>query len=362
MKTFFLIALTLGFFTNTHAGTLDAKPQQISIRLMPAFQNWSAGENGNLSETSTGIELFYPGERYWDVSLRAARATTGGEGANISSLTDIQIDSRYSLPSSNLVFTLGVSLPSGAKEFSLPEFATASILSNTIFDYQVRSFGQGWNLHPGMIWAAQIDPAIAFGLGASYLLRGSYRPISHGGDYDPGDEVLLTGGTDVRLNPTTFLSGDLIFTLYGKDKIDGEEVFASGGAVIVGLRLREYLDKHELTVGLRYRTKAKSEFVRSGSLLPDEVKLIPNELIAWGSYRIPIGPLFGIRILGEGKFSEKTLNPYSGMAVLGVGIQPEISLSPNIALTARAKFNFGSMKDNQKVTGSELSAGLLVKF
>ncbi len=66
---------------------------------------------------------------------------------------------------------------------------------------------------------------IVLGLSASYQFKGEFEPVEEIENYKPGNELLLTGGIDVRVNETANFSSDIVFTVYGTDKLSGEKVF-----------------------------------------------------------------------------------------------------------------------------------------
>src|SRR4030042_3523372 len=114
-------------------------------------------------------------------------------------------------------------MPTGRKKLSMDEFITSYQISLNQYNFAVPNFGQGFNLAPGISWARPLKANIVFGAGISYQYRGPFEPFAGmSGKYDPGDEILLTGGLDFRLTETSTFSTDMIWNSYGADRLNGE--------------------------------------------------------------------------------------------------------------------------------------------
>src|SRR5690606_13491395 len=108
---------------------------------------------------------------------------------------------------------------------------------------------------PGVTYALPLGERLAVGLGVGYQHRTPFRPRAGlDDDYDPGDELLLTGGLDYRLSPATALSLDLTYAAIGTDT-SGDLAYASGDAVAVTARLRSAWRRHDVHLLGRFRSK-----------------------------------------------------------------------------------------------------------
>ena len=337
--------------------------RRMDIRIVPLYQHWSLadGEIG-LTEASSALEMSAPLSEDLDLSLWTARGAVSGDIAGISGFTDTQIGLTYSVVPRSVVASLGINLPSGGKEFSTDELATARLLSNTMFDFQIRTFGQGWNVNPGITWAFLLSPRFIAGVGASYQYKGPFRALAFVSDYKPGNEGLVTAGLDYQLSPWSVLSADLLYTAYGKDMIGSREVFAAGSMATVSLQLVTDFGRNQLALLGRYRTKAKSEVAIGSRLIDDGIKLIPNEFDAGARYRRVFSSAVAMNLQLDIRTSEETDNPYSGMTLYGGGFLPEFSLSSAVALTGRLLYHTGTMKGSQSIKGTDIGAGVAFIF
>ncbi len=356
-----LIACPIGRAT-PQALDVQQNSRQGSIRVFPVFQRWSVQDGNAFSETSVEVSLLQPLGRQTTISFHGAGASAGGDIASLSGLADAQIAIQHRLEKPHFVFSLGVNLPSGHKELTSDEFQTSLLLSNRFFDLQTPNFGTGLNINPGIIWGFQMSENVVLGLGASYQYKGKFKPLKGLGDYDPGDEFLLTSGIDVAPSKTETASADIVFTAYGKDKLDGEEVFASGNKIVANLQYRKYFDYDQLRVLARYRTRAKNEFAVGNSLVSEPEKTDPDEFDLFGSYVIWFSDNVSMGVLGEGRFYRVTAASFQGKNLFGVGVAPVFAVSSALRIPARLKFQFGSLDGGTSVTGVEVGVGLDVTY
>lgn len=336
--------------------------QQGVVRLMPLYQSWSVGDGVKFSEASAVISLYTPLSRVASVSVRAAGGGSSGDVNSLSGLADGQVTVNYHLERANVVLSLGVNLPSGKKKLTQEEFETSGLISNTIFHMQIPGFGSGFGIDPGVIWAVPVSEEFVLGLGASYQYKGKFQPLEEFGDYDPGDEILVTGGCDVKVGEGAAFSLDAVFTTYGKDKLDGEEVFAAGNKVAVNAQFRKQFRVDELWLLVRYRSRGKAQIQLGNIFVPEDEKTEPDQFEISGSYTIGISDRFSLSILAEGRFYQKTPADFSGVTLGGVGLAPTFKVSENLSIPARFKFLTGKTKDAKTLTGIEAGIGVVVSF
>ncbi|MFQ5770316.1 MAG: hypothetical protein ACE5HX_07255 [bacterium] len=300
------------------------------------------------------------------MSVHGNQASARGDHLEtLNGLTDTQLGFNYYLENANVVLNLGLNLPTGKNKLSLTEFETSSLISNNIFNLQIPNFGQGLNVTSGLTWALPVSEVLVLGVGASYQYKRGFKPLqAFIENYDPGDEILLTGGFDLRLGQTASFSGDVIFTIFGKDKIGEDEVFAPGNKLVLNVQVRKYFNFNELWLFTRYRSRSKNQqaFVLGEELMPEEQKINPNQLEIMGHYRIRFSRNFYLSILAEGRIYEKTLDTFSGISLFGGGVTPEIIPTTKYKIPIRFKYHTGSFKDGTNISGWEMGLGMVVNF
>jgi hypothetical protein len=337
--------------------------RQGSVMVQPLFQQWSIKGGLSFSEFGTSVSVYLPLNRSTSVSLRGGQALSGGDVSSLSGMTDMQVGIGYYWETLNAIVSCGINIPSGKKELTDDEFVTSLIFSSPIFNFRYPSFGQGIGINPGIAWVFPVDEGVVLGLGGAYQYKGKYRPRTGiDEDYKPGDEILLTGGVDFRLNEISTFSTDVVFTTYGTDKIGDEEVFASGVAISANVQYKQYFKENELWLFLRYRSKAKSEVGSATGLVPESERIEPNRFEFLGQYRIVFNSRFSARLLAEARIFEETGSAFSGAKLFGIGVAPVFTLPSGLNFPGRLKFQIGTEKGAQSITGFEIGVGIGYSF
>lgn len=335
------------------------------IRIMPIYQRWSSGKGSDFSQFSVPVYARLGFGRKLSMAVRGSQATVSGASMQkLSGVTDAQFSVFYS--AANFIFNLGLNLPSGKRALTYPEFLTASQLSLNHYNFQTPSYGQGFNASPGFTWAWPLSEKFAVGLGASYQYKGKFKPLTLIDKYDPGNEILLTGGLDWRLGETAKLAVDVIFTKYGKDKIDTSVVFAAGNRFVTHAQFRQNFGFDELFLFARYLSRGKNSLAVGGALLPEDKKSAPDQIEIIGQYFHRFNRGFASGLVIENRYFTKpaaaAILSSAGINIFGVGVTPEFSPTPGLRIPLRFKYLFGNAPGGQKISGLEAGAGLAVSF
>lgn len=350
--------LTAGAVAQESGYGLVQQASDASLSTMATAQVWETDADRYFGEVSMPIALRIPlGERA-SLSMRGAGAAAEGTNSTrVTGMTDVQAAVTYRLDVEDavLLLSLGANLPSGKRELTNEEFATAFKLSRNLFRFREPSFGQGFNVAPGFMVALPLNDRIAVGGGVSYQLKGAYRPLeSFADDYDPGDELLLTAGVDVRLHQTTYLSSDVTYTRYGRDRLGDEEAFGPGDKVVFTTQFQHQWSVHEVWLLGRFRSRAPSEVPVDGMLVEEADKTIPDQFEAFGHLSFRFGPAT-LRLRGEGRFFGATPTT-DAQRVLGIGLEPAFHLSSSVTIPLRTMYYGGDF------TGGELGLGMTLTF
>lgn len=350
--------------------TFSAYPQDISttsenrtvFKLMPYYQNWSGNDNTNIKQFSSRFLLDYYFDRNTRLSLQSGYASSEALNNTLNGLSDMQLSLNYKLRKVNIALDAGINLPTGKERLDINKFPSSIVLSQDVFGMKIPLLGQGTNIFAGVTWANEISDDVAIGLGASYQIKGKYQPLS--GDnttYNPSNELLLTGGADFRINSTTTLSGDIIGILYGKDKVNNNVAFSAGTRTIFNVIFKQYYGYNNLVIFLRYRNSAADELTSLQNLVSSE-KINPNSFMTFINFRHYISGLLSLVYSVEGRFYQKTIAPFSGYNIYGLGITSNISLSSNLLLPITLKYYTGSSKGAPSVNGFDVGLGLSIIF
>lgn len=348
----------------TMGSSLRAQPGseglQTTISVMPMYQSWSVGDTLTVSQFTTLVSLQQPIGDATGITLRAMPATTGGDPARLSGVADMQLGMSHSLTDARLAFSLSVNLPTGKKELTSEEFATSLLLSTPGLSWHTPSFGQGFNLQGGVVWAIPFTEDFVGGLGVAYQYKGGYTALRDYDEFDPGDEVSITGGIDIQLAEATNFSTDILFTRYGSDKLGPDEVFHAGSKVVVSAQFAKALGPNGLKILARYRTKGKGEVAFAGGLVAEDEKTEPDQLEFLGTYSLFLSDRFTVSFGIDGKVHSETPAVMSGVKLIGVHVSPEIKLSSASSLMVQGRYLTGSARNDLSLSGVE--AGVGVRF
>ena len=349
----------------TNANAQSASRRQDYIRIMPVYQRWSQGQGTQLAQLSVPVYVRLALGRNMNVAARGGQANVNGDNTQkVNGLTDTQLSFNYSRGA--FIYNFGVNFPSGKRKLTYDEFLTTALLSLNHYSFYTPSFGQGLNVTPGLTWAFSLSENLALGLGASYQYKGKFKPVAFIGDYDPGNEVLLTGGVDWRLGEAAKFSWDVIYTLYGIDKLDSNQVFAAGNRFVMNAQFQQSFNFDQLSVFVRFLSRGKNSLAVGGALLPEVDKAAPEQIEFIAQYFHRFNPRFAVIGVTQGRFFTKpataTLVSSAGIALGSVGVIPEISLSPRFKIPARFIYWLGRSRRGQDFVGMEVGLGMTASF
>ena len=336
--------------------------RQGNVLIQPSYQTWSDGKDNSISQYGTMLSVYLPLTREASLTVRAGHAITSGDVESLSGPTDIQLGLGWFLERLNLMTSLGVNVPTGKRELEPAQFVTSTAISNPILNFRYPILGQGLNINPGLAWVVPVSDATVLGLGGSYQYKAMYKPLAGGIEYDPGDEVLVTGGVDIQLDGSSNISLDAVFTLYGNDKVDGKESYASGSTIAGNLQYLRSFAQNELRIFTRYRSKGKSEIGSPVGLVAEPLKTEPNRFEAIAEYKIVFTPAFSMGFSLDGKIYEETSAFLSGATLFGFGIAPVFAPTPAIQIPVRLRAQFGKTKEFTSTRQLEFSLGVVTTF
>lgn len=362
MRYVFHVFLFILIFANLVMGGDAYRISQSGfVRIMPLYQSWTIGDNFSVAELSVPLFLYYPLNRQMSLSLQGSQASISGDMPGLNGITDVQLAFNYQWQE-NLVFNVGINVPSGKKELTMSEFQTSAILSMNHFTFQVPNFGQGFNASPGLTWALPLGDKAVFGLGASYQIKGKFKPLQGMDDaYDPGDEILITGGVDLLLSERTTLAADVVSIFFGEDKIDVQKVYRSGAKILINARFRTWINYDELVIIAHYRSKSKNSYMIGGVFQEELDNSTPDQIEVIGHYRMRLNSKFYATLLAEARSFQPT-SLTKGITLIGLGIAPEFSLSKNLTAPMKLKYAWGKFESNTDVAGLEVGLGVLIKL
>lgn len=223
---------------------------------------------------------------------------------DISGPLDTQISGEWRL--GNAMITGYANLPSGLDSLDANEAGMVRALTRNDLNFPVKAFGHGLDFGGAITLGKQVGHW-AISAGGGYLKRGSYSPFVGVSDYEPGDEVTVTGGVGYTVGGLT-LGADLAGKMIRMDRMGGVIVFRNGKQFTgVGSLLYEsrVLRLHATVTEI---VRLKDVGTRAGAPLYEASDSNGNDLRADG--RLEIRPLEGLTVFGEAHFKNLTENAY----------------------------------------------------
>lgn len=285
------------------------------------------------------------GFMYLDVEDTTARR-------DISGPLDTQISAEWNL--GKALLTGYANVPTGMDSLDATEAALTRDITRNDLNFPIKSFGQGLDFGGALTIAHQIGHW-AVSVGGGYLVRGPYSPFVDVSDYDPGDEVTVTGGATYTTGGWTF-GGDVSGKMIRVDRVNGTIQFRNGkqftaGAAVTYESPLLRLDASIIDI-VRLKDLARDD--SSGALLYEGKDSNGNDLRARG--RLDFRPIRGFTVFAEAEYkgiTENAYNPgemlYQGAARLwayGGGITVKIGRKE--ALTARVTRGEGWINDRSQ--------------
>ena len=365
---FFMVMVTLLSVCLVPAQTINPRLQgQMNTFGGLHFETWSA-KSDRITQIALPITYVYPINPRARIDVITSPAFTTFSNNSLNGLSDIRIRGHYLTKDERYVFTYGLVLPTGKNQLTTEEFNVATAMSVNAFNFRVPYLGQGRDVNLGMATAWEYGNYI-IGAGVSFLHKDNYKPFkSSEYDYDPGNELTLTTGIERNvfwMDRNMRVTADIVYTLYGSDTGNGEEVFKSGNRFIIQGTLSAPMDNFDLLLFVRDRIKGKNK-TGTGDIFEAERKnRNGNEFQIMGKAIFP--PNNGQRFSGLVDFKLYSNNAYgtNGAMLLGLGGGYQRPLDDKMTFDGGLAFYFGSINSSGEstgVTGIKLDAAIRYFF
>ncbi len=332
---------------------MGSEQQPIRIQTGTVFQQY-ADQDRRLSQITFPVSAFIPLTRGLAFSLYTNPALVSGEAVtSLQGLSDAQVALSYNQPlgDGSMVVSVGTNVPSGKRELTEAEFATTALVSQDFYGFYVPVLGQGLNISPGITLAFPFGDNMVGGLGVSYQLKGSFKPVENMPDaFKPGDEMMITGGFDFRLADEWALSTNVSYVLYNTDELGDLEVFESGNQTIAILQVLGNMGNNQARFVARYRTKAKST-LPAGNQVVTAPRTVPEQFQLLGKYNLSIQENVRATVLARVRRYNET-DFFGDKTLFDIGAAPEVAFSDVVSGGMRFVYTFGSFP------GVEIGAGL----
>ncbi len=213
-----------------------------SARSGITFRSWrleKGGDDVTVSQLTFPVRISTPLPRDGlDLVLFTSYASSGVDGAKnetLGALTDSRFRLNYLMPNERILFTGGLSLPTGPTDLDKEEVVISRAISNQVLGFRANRYGEGLDLFGSVAAAWPLNNRWSAGGGAGGTLKESYNyaPTAPNGlgDVEPGSEFFLSGGVSYRARVgegTRTFNADLSYRVYGIDRVESNDVFEEG--------------------------------------------------------------------------------------------------------------------------------------
>jgi hypothetical protein len=357
-KTAAVLIPTVLFFSQT---TGQVQPRRlVSDKIGGAgtsYETWKAKDDkaAQLAFPITLIFPYSPKTTFYAATSPATASLDAGENYRLGGLSDLRLGGHVLTLEDRLLLTFGLSLPTGKNALDAGEYPVAGVLAMPAFNFRVPTLGQGLDIQIGASTARQIKDWV-FGLGASFLSKGGFKPFKGvDEEYNPGSELTVTAGADRKaflLGREMQIQGDLVYTTYFEDTWGGEKVFKSGGRFLIQAMSSFKCGSVDAGVFIRERVKGRNKR-GSGSLYDTERKnsnANQFEIQGWGWY--PVKKDFRLKGLCEIKLYSDSDYGTGGATLFGFGGGGQYRISPKMLLAGDVRFYVGAIKSGTEKVGT----------
>lgn len=366
-----ITAIALLFILSSTAGAQIVYEQPGSSTLRFNYSNWSLKNqesiDNSLSQQTYSLSGFVPlrdnfEARYYIVTGFNS-LELGETSSDLSGLGDLRIQLSHSFSDDRLLLSTGLNLPTGKKELnSDEERMVIEFLSQDFLSFPLRRYGEGFgfNLQAGA--ATQIG-SMKCGASAVYDYTGSYKPYEGSGDYNPGNSLSLSATARIDAGKIIY-AGDLGFSLYGRDDLDGTEIYKQAPLFSVRMSGTIPRGRFSYTLGARMIMRGRNtRYSLTDGIIDSQLKKYGDEFdlffrTGWDSGRKwKVGGIVASRFISA---SEEELEKST---VFNFGINLTRDISERLGFDLGMIYYAGSTDLNEAdIRGLQISSGLSVSY
>lgn len=376
-----LLVVVLSLFMAASASGQIVFGQPASAQAHFVYSSWTLTENifgveTTISQWYIPVHGFVPLRDNLEARIYLATSSSSGsvEGFDlensVSGFSDARVQISQALSDDRILISGGVNLPMGKTELDIfDEYPLITVLSQDFLDFPLRRLGEGLGFNLMLGGATAVGEA-RIGGGVMYRFTGEYTPYSGtfgdttivAGDYNPGDVITVNAGADLPTGNITW-STNVIWTMYGDDKLDGVKTFKQSQQLDFGIIGSYRSDPYIINGWISYVLRGNNTEYAGADLVPSESKYYGNEFAAGASFTYKTAgdwsftPVAKLRIIGENELSFGSSN------IMSFGATVAKTISQGLGASAGFRYYTGSaISDLIDLTGYQLSVGLLAEF
>lgn len=364
IQVLFLFLLVFASVSPAQIGS-QSKVRYPTVSSSFTFRNWSkeeAGEESNIMEITTPVAVFYPVTRSFTIAMTTATVFSSLNAEIMNGIADTQMKGFYTMADDTIFVSVGLNLPSGESSLSKNELEVSRALSENVLGFERNKLGGGLDIHLSSGIARVYGP-VAIGGGMGYLIKGKYEYLEEKESaYKPGDELTLTAGADWAIG-NFVMRGDLIYSIYGQNKLNGDEIFKEGNKVSAEGTLFYSIGRVTLLASAREIIRGKMEYRGSaGFLVEEDKKSSGNQLNLDGVAYLKAQSKLILKVMTEARFIGKNENTTAEAFAVGFGAGLTVTPLRGMVIDATGKYLTGQADDEVDLAGLGVVVGLKWEF
>lgn len=329
---------------------VTAGAQSLSARVAPQFQSYRLSDyNRTISQLSVPIaaeaQIFSRMSINVGTSFAQSQVKESGSTSRISGLTDTQIRTNLSFGNDNVVFTGGVTLPTGQSTIPVSQILAAGQIGSEFLAFPIPTMGAGLAATGGIALARNFG-AWNLGAGGAFRMAKAYEPYRSpdslpNARFQPGSEMRAKLGVDRSVGQTGTLSLGFTFSRFTTDK--ASQAF------------RDSVSRYAFNSGDRYITQA----VYSTRAFGAELFLSAWDVIIGKGIGIagetPGQNVFDVAAAAGWTVGRMTIEPNIEARVWALGPSTEMSGTTPVAVPAGVEGLMGILGLRSRISSGPLS-------
>jgi len=331
----------------------------VSIGL--SSQSWDVEDADPVRQTVFPLAVYVPFSNRLHLHFSNTPGSTASGGMSLSGLSDTWLKATYVFSGDRFMINAGIGAPTGKTSLNPSEFTLSQMLSENIFQFRLPVYGQGLSVKIGAALALPLNDRMVFGFGVNAVTKQAYHPVEDGDiEFQPGNETSVFAGFDSKPGLRSKWTVDLVYTLYGTDRINDVNVYNSGAKLLVHSTLAFGLGSGTVTASLNFRQKGKNEYWVGTVSEPETKNSNGNQLEIDLDWRIVQGRTAGLSLLGTGRSYAKNQYGERGGHVFGGGAGTAVRLSSKTSWFLHGKYLSGTFEplDRIRLKGWDAASGV----
>ncbi|MBK7091968.1 MAG: hypothetical protein IPH59_09665 [bacterium] len=365
--------------TNLNAQIVYGQTKAMSARIV--YQSWKltvGGEELNLTQSAFPFNFYLPVADNWEVHLTSAISRSNLDAseltATLTSMSGTSVRVFHSFAEDRVFVSGGIVLPLGQTNLDTVQVLLAELISDDYLTTPVKQVSEGLGFTGQIGVASEANEWLLYGATLSYNLNGPFTYLEDGDKYNPGDEIAIQGSATAQQGDAA-LDLDLSYRHYMADKVEGTEVFKSGGVLSFVATGRKQFNKAGVALTLAHIMRNKNSVLFGSSLESEDKNSNSDKSVISGTFAYKLSPqvtaslLAGYRTLSANDYESSSTNFFGKSDVVSFGGGLEYAApDQRYSFFGRLVMNNGEAnKDAPKdqiidVAGTEFSFGGRLRF